>query len=148
MVQLTPTDRQILDILKRDAKVSNRDLARQVGLAPSTCHGRVRALEAAGYITGYHASLNHEQLGLEVSALIQLRVRQSHKATVTELAEKLLSYQEVSRVLLVSGDEDLVLEVAAHSVADLRTFIRDKLGDEPAIGSNRTRLIFDSWGKN
>lgn len=148
MVQDSPlseTDQLILKLLQKDAKLSNAQLAEHTGLAPSTCHGRVRALERAGYITGYHASVNLEKIGLEVQALISLRVRQEYKSNFTQLMQRLSQHEEVRRIYLTSGDQDLLVEVAANSVAGLRNYIGTKLSPEPAVASNQTRIIFESW---
>src|SRR5690349_14229941 len=77
------TDRALLAELQRDARQSNRDLAAKLGLAPSTCLERVRALRARGVITGYHAAVSLPALGRTVQALVAMQVRPLSRDVIT-----------------------------------------------------------------
>ena len=72
---LDDTDRRILAELVRDARIANNALAAEVGIAPSTCLGRVRALREAGVIRGYHADLDPDAIGVPLQAMIAVRLR-------------------------------------------------------------------------
>lgn len=147
MHQLREGDLAILEELQRDAKISNADLAAKVGMAPSTCHGRVRALEEAGFLTGFHATVDMEKLGYSIYAMVSLQIHPDFKGKVDELVEKLLTHDEVHRVFLVSGTMDLMAEVHVKSVSGLRDFVHEKLSGRPAFLTNETSLIFDTWNK-
>src|SRR6476619_6600252 len=72
---LDPIDRRILAALVRDARIANNALAAEVGIAPSTCLGRVRAMREAGVIRGYHADLDPDAIGVPLQAMIAVRLR-------------------------------------------------------------------------
>lgn len=142
-IQLTATDRRILDELARDGRLSNKELAARVGLPRSTCHGRVRALEAAGVIRGYHAEIDPVAARASVQALILVGVHDSVRDHLPLVTERMRGIPGVQRVFLIGGEQDLVLHVACESVPALRDFIRTHLGSDPDLGRTQTQLIFE-----
>ncbi|GAB6856747.1 Lrp/AsnC family transcriptional regulator [Microbacterium xylanilyticum] len=142
-IRLTPTDRRILDELARDGRLSNKELAARVGLPRSTCHGRVRALEDAGVIRGYHAELDPVAAGAGVEALILVAVKDDARDHVPSITARLRDVPGVQRVFLIGGVHDLVIHVACESVPALRDFLRAHLGSDPALGQTQTQLIFE-----
>ncbi|MCB1274425.1 MAG: Lrp/AsnC family transcriptional regulator [Leucobacter sp.] len=142
-IQLTETDRRIVRELARDGRLPYKDLAMRVGLPISTCHGRVRALEAAGVIRGYRADIDPAAAGLGVEALISLTVNGHRRAEVPAIAEQLRDVPGVQRVFLIGGDRDIVAHVACESVPALRNLISTYLGKNPAFEQTRTSLVFE-----
>ncbi|MFJ4165223.1 Lrp/AsnC family transcriptional regulator [Microbacterium sp. NPDC089698] len=142
-IRLTPTDRRILDELTRDGRLSNKELAARVGLPRSTCHGRVRALEEAGVIRGYHAELDPVAAGAGVEALIMVAVKEDARDQVPAITARLRTIPGVQRVYLIGGVHDLVIHVACESVPGLRDFLRTHLGSVPALGQTQTQIIFE-----
>lgn len=142
-IRLTSTDRRILDELSRDGRLSNKELAARVGLARSTCHDRLRALEEAGVIRGYHAELDPIAAGAGVEALIMVAVKEDARDQVPAIAARLRALPGVQRVYLIGGVHDLVIHVACDSVPGLRDFLRTHLGAMPALGQTQTQLIFE-----
>ncbi|GAA4478544.1 Lrp/AsnC family transcriptional regulator [Microbacterium panaciterrae] len=145
-IRLTPTDRRILDELARDGRLSNKELAARVELPRSTCHGRVRALEDAGVIRGYHAELDPVAAGAAVEALIMVAVKDDARDLVPGITARLRGTPGVQRVYLIGGVHDLVIHVACESVPALRDFLRTHLGSDPALGQTQTQLIFEQHG--
>ncbi|MGN8027586.1 Lrp/AsnC family transcriptional regulator [Microbacterium sp. 22242] len=142
-IRLTPTDRRILAELAGDGRLSNKELAARVGLPRSTCHGRVRALEEAGVIRGYHAELDPVAAGAGVEALIMVAVKDDARDQVPAITAHLRAIPGVQRVYLIGGVHDLVIHVACESVPGLRDFLRTHLGAVPALGQTQTQLIFE-----
>ena len=142
-IRLTPTDRRILDELTRDGRLSNKELAARVGLPRSTCHGRVRALEEAGVIQGYHAEIDPVAAGAGVEALILVAVKDDARDHVPAITARLRDVPGVQRVFLIGGVHDLVIHVACESVSALRDFLRAHLGSDPSLGQTQTQLIFE-----
>lgn len=117
-------DRKILAALQRDGRLSNVELAQAVGLSPSPCLRRVRLLEEAGVIEGYHARLNRGGLGL-VTVFVDIKVERHDKGS-TEFREAVQAIAEVVSCHLVSGQADFLLQVV---VADLPAYERLLMGD-------------------
>ncbi|MBT2550847.1 Lrp/AsnC family transcriptional regulator [Arthrobacter sp. ISL-65] len=142
-IRLDETDRFILHELIEDARIPNNILASRAGIAPSTCLNRVGALRRAGVIKGFHAEVDLEAMGLIVIALISVRVSQQARNRMLEIAQKLRSMPGVQSVFLLAGDRDFLVHVACRTPQELRNFIADHLGSDPAIASTQTNLVFD-----
>ncbi|WP_146077922.1 Lrp/AsnC family transcriptional regulator [Pseudoclavibacter sp. AY1F1] len=140
---MSKSDRLILTELSKDGKLTNRELASRVGLARSTCHGRVRALEAAGVIRGYHAEIDSVSTGTSVEALVSVGMLATVRSQVTQVMPRLRAIPGVQRVYLVGGDYDFLLHVACASVPALRDLIRIHLTADGSFGSTRTQIVFE-----
>lgn len=141
--QLTDTDRSIITELVRDGRIGYQDLARKVGIPTSTCHGRVRALENAGIIRGYHADIDPEAIGHDVNALIMLRLTNQQRDRLPALTQHLRSVPGVQQVFLIGGDKDLVIHVACPNVPALRDLIAEKIAPNPAFAQTQTQIVFE-----
>ena len=142
-VRVNETDLSILAELSKDARIANNVLAAKVGLAPSTCLGRVKALSKAGVITGYHAAINEELLGVAVNAMISVIVSSTARDRLLSSAHQLRELAEVKEVFVLGGSPDLLVRVATRSIGDLRTFVAAHLGSNRAFSSTQTVIIFE-----
>ncbi|WP_417364593.1 Lrp/AsnC family transcriptional regulator [Glutamicibacter arilaitensis] len=142
-VRVDETDLSILAELSKDARIANNVLAAKVGLAPSTCLGRVKALSKAGVITGYHAAINEELLGVAVNAMISVIVSSTARDRLLSSAHQLKELAEVKEVFVLGGSPDLLVRVATRSIGDLRTFVAAHLGSNRAFSSTQTVIIFE-----
>ncbi|CBT74450.1 MULTISPECIES: Lrp/AsnC family transcriptional regulator [Glutamicibacter] len=142
-VRVDETDLSILAELSKDARIANNVLAAKVGLAPSTCLGRVKALSKAGVITGYHAAINEELLGVAVNAMISVIVSSTARDRLLSSAHQLRELAEVKEVFVLGGSPDLLVRVATRSIGDLRTFVAAHLGSNRAFSSTQTVIIFE-----
>ena len=128
------TDRAIIDELRRDARISNIDLADRVSLSPSACLRRVRALEQAGVIRGYRAEIDPAADGraLEVEVLIEL----THKdrQTVEEFERRIALMDPVVECRRMFGVPDYLVRVAVADTAAYETFYMNELAELPGIG--------------
>lgn len=145
-IRLDETDRAILRELAADARVPNNVLAERVGVAPSTCLGRVRALRAAGVIRGFHADIDLEAVGLTIFALVSVRVHSQARDRMRELGRSMQALPSVLSVFVLAGDRDFVLHVACRSPSHLRDFIAEHLGSNPAVANTQTSLVFEQLG--
>ena len=110
-------DRQILQLLQEDGRISNQDLADRIGLSPSPCLRRVRALEEAGLITGYRAQLDAKKLGLSLMALIGISMDQHTPERFTNFEAAIAEVPEVLECLLITGQQsDYQLKVVVHDM--------------------------------
>ena len=113
-------DRQILEILQKDGRISNQDLADKIGLSASPCLRRVRALEDSGIITGYRALCDAKQLGLTLTALIHISMDRHTPERFANFEAKVSDLPEVMECLLITGQSaDYQLKV---TVADMDAY--------------------------
>ena len=115
------TDRQMLEILQREGRISNAALADKLHLSPSPCLRRMRALEADGVISGYRAVLDRSKLGLGLTIFVELKVDGHSDRSAAAITERLTAAPEVVSAHIVSGTADFLLEVV---VADLAAYER------------------------
>lgn len=118
---MDPIDREILRQLQRDGRVSNLELAERVGLSPSPCLRRVRNLEAAGVITGYHARVDPAAVGRGFQVLVHISMGVQDRATIEAFEAQIVEIDEVFECRRMFGTPDYLLWVA---VADLDAFER------------------------
>lgn len=116
-MELDRYDRQILEVLQQDGRISNQDLADRIGLSPSPCLRRVRALEESGLITGYRALLDARKLGLSLMALIHISMDQHTPERFANFEKKIAARPEVLECLLITGQEaDYQLKVIVRDM--------------------------------
>lgn len=142
-VRLDETDLIILRELSKDARTPNNLLASRAGIAPSTCLGRVRALQEAGVIRGFHADINPRLLGLQITAMISVMIRPDFRHEMLNAARSLRSLAEVHDVFVLGGTPDILVHVICRSVEDLRDFVAKNIGAKAAFASTQTNLVFE-----
>jgi len=141
--ELDEIDRQILRILRANARTPNNRLAELVGIAPSTCVARVKSLVNRGVITGFTANVDPSTVGLGLQALISVTIRAGARNLMMELGEEIRQFPEVVQLYFLGGAEDFIIHVAVRDSAAVRDFVLDNLSAHPAVASTRTSLVFD-----
>lgn len=119
--ELEGTDRKILELLAHDGRMSFTDLGKATGLSTSAVHQRVKRLESRGLITGYGATLDHEQLGLPLTAFISIRPIDPSQAD--DSPERVRDIPEIESCWSVAGDESYILKVRVASPAALEDLL-------------------------
>lgn len=121
-------DRQILEVLQANGRINNQDLADRIGLSPSPCLRRVRALEEAGLITGYYAQLDARKLGLTLMALVHISMDVHTPERFANFEGSIAVLPEVLECLLITGqDADYQLKVAVRDMDHYQTLLLDKI---------------------
>jgi len=121
-------DRQILEILQADGRINNQDLADRIGLSPSPCLRRVRALEVSGLIVGYRALLDARKLGLTLMALVHISMDLHTPERFANFEGSVSVLPEVLECLLITGqDADYQLKVVVRDMDHYQTLLLDKL---------------------
>ena len=139
---LDDIDRHIVRELARDARIANNALAERVGIAPSTCLGRVRSLRERGVIRGYHADVDPAALGRPLQAMIAVRLQSHARNQIRGFAARVAGLPEVLNVFFLAGKDDFLLPVAAASTSSLREFV-ETLSSNDAVSYTETSLIFE-----
>jgi DNA-binding Lrp family transcriptional regulator len=132
---LDAVDWKILAALQEDARTTNVALAEKVGLTPSPCLARVRALEQAGLIRHYVTLLDAQALGLAVSVFIQVRLERQVERSLEAFERAIADRPEVMECYLMTGDADYLLRVQVADIAALERFIVEFLSRIPGIGN-------------
>jgi DNA-binding Lrp family transcriptional regulator len=137
------TDRAILRLLRDDARMPNNAIAAAVGIAPSTCLARIRAMRESGVIRGFHADIDPATLGQNIQAMIAVRVQGSARAEMGTFARRIARRPEVLDLYFVAGADDFLVHVAARDTDMLRAFVVDQLSARPEVAYTETSLIFE-----
>ena len=132
---LDATDWRILALLQHDARLSNVELAKQVGLSPSPCLARVRALEKAGYIARYVSLLDPLKVGLKVSVFIQVALEKQIEPALEVFEKAIRERPEVMECYLMTGEADYLLRVLVSDLQALEHFILNFLSRVPGVGN-------------
>lgn len=144
-VLLDSADLRILRVLQNDARISNKQLARTVGLAPSTCLDRVTRLRSAGVITGHRADVDAAKLGRPLEAFLFVQVRPHRRPLVEPFVDSLLAQSDVRAVYHLTGPDDFLVHVATSSAAELQRLVLDELTARDEVVRVHTNLVFRHW---
>jgi Lrp/AsnC family transcriptional regulator, leucine-responsive regulatory protein len=136
------TDRQILDILQKDARTSNAEVARRVGMAPSAVFERIRKLEERGVITGYTARLDPHALGLGLLAFVF--VRSDEKLGAPETEARLAEVPEAQEVHHIAGEDCFLVKVRAADTESLGRLLRERFGAIETVRSTKTTIVLQT----
>jgi DNA-binding Lrp family transcriptional regulator len=139
--KLDRIDRQILQLLQADGRMTNIELARRVGISPPPCLRRVRALEAAGLIRGYHADLAPEALGFGVTVFAQIGLL-SQAETDLQAFERLVAlWPEVREAHMLAGETDFLLKIVAPDWDSYQRFLSARLTAAPNVAHVKSALV-------
>jgi Lrp/AsnC family transcriptional regulator, leucine-responsive regulatory protein len=135
---LDATDRRILKQLQNEGKLTNIELSNRIGLSPSPCLSRVRALEQSGVISGYVALVNPEAIGLGVNVFIQITLERQIEQALETFENRMEAYPEVMECFLMTGDSDYLIRLVVRDIAELQRFILQKLSNIPGVANIRS----------
>jgi len=140
---LDAIDLKLVAMLRDNARESNARLAAEVGIAPSTCLTRVRALVDRGVIRGFHADVDPRALGLGLEALISVNIRVGARQGIAAFSQEMRDLPEVLQVYFLGGSEDYIIHVATRDTDHVRQFVVNNLSAHPSVASTRTSLVFE-----
>ena len=127
-MQLDRYDRQILELLQQDSRISNQDLADKIGLTPSPCLRRVKTLEDLGFITAYRALVDAKKLGLSLMALIHISMDQHTPERFKHFEESIVDIPEVLECLLITGQSaDYQLKVVVKDMDGFQELLLNRI---------------------
>lgn len=142
-MKLDRIDYAILTALQKDGRLSNKELAAHVDLAPSSCHERVRKLRDSGVIEGYTATVREDVFGIELQAMISIRLNQHSRELVESFHAHLRGLSEVLAVYHLAGRQDFIVHVAVRDTEHLRDLAMDAFTTRPEVAQIETSLIYD-----
>ena len=139
--KLDPIDRMILAELQADGRMTNVELARRVGISAPPCLRRVRTLEEAGYIRGYHADVDARALGFEVQVFAMVGLASQSEADLTAFEDKCREWPLVRECHMLNGEIDFILKCVAPDLSTFQSFLTGQLTSEPNVASVKTSLV-------
>ncbi|HEX6345259.1 Lrp/AsnC family transcriptional regulator [Umezawaea sp.] len=136
-------DSAILRELQADARLTNRELASRLGLAPSTCLVRTRALRERGVLTGFHAQVDLAKIGRGVQALIAFTIRPLGRDVIRGFETFALAQPEVLAVFVLGGSDDFLVHVAIPTISDMHALLMDRFSKRKEVVGFRTSIIYE-----
>ncbi len=141
MTPLDELDLKILSALQEDGRLTNKNLAKRVGLSPSPCWRRVKRLEAEGVIRGYQAVLGQRRLGLGITAIAAVETDRQDSGALTELEEALREFPEVVACYIVAGANDFLVHVVAEDLDTYAKFALEVLSRQPGVRQIHSSIV-------
>ena len=139
-VKLDDIDHRILTQLQEDGRITNVELARRVGISAPPCLRRVRALERAGYIRGYHADVSEDLLGYGVTAFAMVGLESQAEADLVAFEERVRGWPLVRECYMLNGQDDFILRVVAKDLETYNQFLTRELTAAPNVAHVKTSL--------
>ena len=142
MAKIDHINEKILRELGRDGRISNRELSDRVGLSPSPCLRRLKALEAQGVIRGYHAEIDPDLYGLPITVFIRIRLEKHGEDVVNAFEDKIRAMDNIVECHVMTGASDYLLRVMVADLADYERFVRQQLQRVGGIASIDTSFAY------
>ncbi|MCU4740007.1 Lrp/AsnC family transcriptional regulator [Halobacteria archaeon AArc-m2/3/4] len=143
------SEREVLELLRENARYSTADIARMTDLSESEVEAAIEELEAAGVVRGYQAVVDWDKLEDErVRAEVELNVTLDRETGYADIAERLARFPQVKALRLVSGDYDFDMEVEADSIREVSQFVSEKVAPVPEITQTVTHYVMTSYKEN
>lgn len=139
--KLDPIDRRILAELQADGRMTNVELASRVGISAPPCLRRVRTLEEAGYIKGYHANIDARELGFEVQVFAMVRLRSQAEADLSAFEARCRAWPLVRECHMLNGEIDFILKCVAPDLSTFQNFLTEQLTSADNVASVKTSLV-------
>nr|WP_321981233.1 Lrp/AsnC family transcriptional regulator [uncultured Cohaesibacter sp.] len=142
------TDRRILALLSKNVRMTNKELAYEVGLAPSSLHERLKRLQESNLIAGAHADIRLEHMGLALKALMFIQMAEHKKNDLDQFLREVLKIPEVRAGWMISGRFDAVVEVVTKNTAHLHRLVVEQFSSRKEISRIETSIVFESVVQN
>lgn len=146
-MKLDSIDYNILRILQDRGRITNAQLATEIGLSPAPTLERVRKLELAGFIESYHALLSPKSLGLNIVVFIEVKLNYHNHFKIEQFIETIRSIPEILEAYHITGDGDFLLKLYTPSITDYQQFIVDKLSKIDGVGHIQTKVVLSTVKK-
>ncbi|MEI4486029.1 Lrp/AsnC family transcriptional regulator [Frigidibacter sp. MR17.14] len=139
--RLDEIDRKILAELQADGRMTNVELAKRVGISAPPCLRRVRTLEEAGYIRGYHADVNPRELGFEVAVFAMVRLHSQAESDLSAFEARCRAWPLVRECHMLNGEIDFILKCVSPDLSTFQSFLTGQLTAADNVASVKTSLV-------
>lgn len=137
-------DKKILDILQQDGRITNKELASQLGLSPPPTLERVKKLEKQGFISSYAALVNPKKINVNNVLMVSISLTHHTDETINDFRSQVLALSEVLECYHVTGEEDYLLKVVCRDMEDYERFIVKKLSALKNVGKIKTSVVLST----
>ncbi len=144
-IKLDSTDRKILEILQSNAKITNAQLSKDIGLSPAPTLERVKKLETSGIIKSYHAKLDTSKIGLGVSTFVLVSLKGHNKKNIDIFLSQINSIPEVIECHHTTGSGDFILKVISSDIAAYQKLMLEKVSEIEVVDSLQSMVILSTF---
>ena len=147
-MKIDRTDKKILELLQKNAKITNAKLSKEIGLSPAPTLERVRKLEARGIISGYHAKLNMSKIGLGVSTFVMVSLKGHNKKNLKSFLDKIKDVENIVECHHITGSGDFILRIVAEDIESYQELMLDKVSEIEVTDSLQSMVILSTFKDN
>lgn len=147
-IKIDQTDRKILQILQSNAKITNAQLSKEIGLSPAPTLERVKKLENLGIIKSYHATLDTEKVGLGVTTFVQVFLQNHKKSCLDAFVEKINKIHNVIECHHITGSCDFILKVIAADIQSYQKLMLEEISEIEEISNMQSMVILSTFKDN
>lgn len=142
------TDRQILALLSKNARMSNKELSAAVELSPSSVHERTKRLFESGLVQGTHLDVDLERLGLSLRAVLLVQLSEHEKSNLDRFVLDVLEFSEVRAAWMITGRFDALVELVARDTRHLHRVVVEQFSSRKEVHRIETSIVFDGARSN
>ncbi|BDD02710.1 Lrp/AsnC family transcriptional regulator [Aureibacter tunicatorum] len=142
--KIDKTDRKILNILQKSAKITNAQLSKEIGLSPAPTLERVKKLEQTGIIKSYHAQLDPAKIGLGVSTFVLVTLAGHNKENIDKFLDNINQIEEVIECHHITGSGDFILKVIAKDIASYQQVMLEKVSDISVVDNLSSMVVLST----
>lgn len=143
--KLDKIDRMILDILQSNAKITNAQLSKEIGLSPAPTLERVKKLEQSGIIKSYHAKLDTDKIGLGVSTFVYVTLKGHNKTNIEVFLKEIHKIDEIIECHHITGSGDFILRVIAEDIASYQKLMLERVSDISVVDNLQSMVILSTF---
>ncbi|MDX1628971.1 MAG: Lrp/AsnC family transcriptional regulator [Fulvivirga sp.] len=144
-VKLDQIDRKILDKLQANAKITNAQLAKDIGLSPAPTLERVKKLENSGIIKSYHARISNETVGLGVSTFVMVSLKGHNKENIDLFVESINEIDEVIECHHITGSGDFILKMISQDIPSYQKLMLERVSNIDVIDNMQSMVILSTF---
>ena len=144
-MKIDKTDKKILEILQRNAKITNAKLSKEIGLSPAPTLERVRKLEAKGIISGYNAKLDMSKIGLGVSTFVMVTLKGHNKKNLVSFLDKIKDVNNVIECHHITGSADFILKVVSENIESYQELMLETVSEIEVTASLQSMVILSTF---
>jgi DNA-binding Lrp family transcriptional regulator len=136
-------DQKLLNLLAENSRQTNQALSERLGLAPSTCLARIKALKESGVIKRFTIEVDPEAMGMPLQALVSVRLRPGARHLMSAFGKELRDLPEIKQFFVLGGADDFLIHITARNTEHIRQFVLEHLSSNPAVAGTQTNLVFE-----
>jgi len=144
-MKIDKIDKKILEILQRNAKITNAQLSKEIGLSPAPTLERVRKLEAKGIISGYNAKLDMSKIGLGVSTFVMVTLKGHNKKNLVSFLDKIKDVNNVIECHHITGSADFILKVVSENIESYQELMLETVSEIEVTDSLQSMVILSTF---